>query len=118
MESERYRDLIELMYIFLSLGYRGRYALEMHGEKKYNVILKDLTAYMRKNYPKIELTLTEPEKHIVNRNLSMRIDIPAWLIFLFSFIALFFVFIIFDNTLSEFVEKTLVEIKAFHVETE
>ncbi len=114
MEPEKYRSLIELLYFLLSLGYRGRYGLEKDGEKKRAEILKELNSYMKINYEVPDRDLTSPTSYVFDRDFKMQVDIPVWLIFLFSTIALILVFMVFDATLTDYVNNTVQQLEKFN----
>ena len=77
-EPERYREMLEFLYICMSVGYQGRYRIENNGRIKFERILNDLHAQLERMHEEPGEFLTQPAKNITPRPIRYNKSFPYW----------------------------------------
>ena len=109
---ERYWDLIVLLYLFLCLGYRGRYGDMADGERQREKLIRKLCSQMEHHYPEPQ-RLSDATRYIVDRGFKVETIIPTWLIYPITALVMFLVYQYFNTTLDESTRHIIEQIKAF-----
>ena len=111
-DTERYWDLIVLLYLFLCLGYRGQYGSDPNGERLREKLIRKLCAQMQQHYPE-PTQLNDPTRYIVDRDFKVETLIPTWLIYGITAITLWLVYQYFDNALDTSTRHIIEQIQTF-----
>ena len=111
-EPERYRHMLEFLYLCMSLGYSGRYRIETNGRDKFERILDDLYAQLERLRGEVPETLTEPMKNVRPKKSSYNTSFPYWGIFLIAFLVAATIFGVFRYTLEQPTAQVIEELRA------
>ncbi len=103
-EPNRYFDLLEFMYVTLSLGFEGMYRVRHYGRDELNQIIEDVSVLIRKEKGDGDGKYTNPYTHISSKRHKVNLYIPPWVIFSSFIIIMFLIWLGFSISLSQ---KTL-----------
>jgi type VI secretion system protein ImpK len=99
-DASRHIDLLELIYVCLSLGFQGRYRVEEGGSGKLEVIRESLYRTIRNCRGDAEAALS-PHWEGVNKGLEHKtVKLPMWAIVAIVLAVLAFIFVAFSFNLS------------------
>ncbi|WP_239947087.1 type IVB secretion system protein IcmH/DotU [Dyella terrae] len=78
MDPKRYRDVLELKYMCLCLGFKGKYGVQHnHGESLQGIIRK-LHAVLRDMRGDAPEQLTDAQDHVATRRYNVGRQLPWW----------------------------------------
>ncbi len=80
-EPNRYFELLEFMYVTLTLGFEGMYRVRYHGRDELNQIIEEVSLIIRKEKGDGEGAYTNPHQHIYSKRYEVKTYIPPWLTF-------------------------------------
>jgi type VI secretion system protein ImpK len=80
-EPSRYKDLLEFIYLCLSLGFEGRYRVIPHGREEYERIINRLFLMLQRLEDKEPQDLTRATDHVVSTKYRLSKQIPVWVVF-------------------------------------
>ena len=109
MEPEKYKDLLEFIYLCLSLGFKGQYSVEQNGAESIQDLLVKLNLMLRElrgEAPETLLNKVDAKKVGYRLNSSF----PLWGIWLISFLILVGVFIFYSFILNSYSDNILMNI--------
>lgn len=113
MDPKQHMELLELIYLLLCLGYKGKYADDKYGgDKEREKVLRDIYDLTSKHKKKNQDELSNPTKYRVNKGFNMQLDIPSWLIYILSLALLITLYFIFNNSLDNQTELILKELNS------
>lgn len=99
-DATRHIDLLELIYVCLSLGFQGRYRVEEGGSSKLELIRESLYRTIRNCRGEAETALS-PHWEGVNKALEHKsVKLPMWALLAIVLAALAFIFVAFSFSLS------------------
>lgn len=85
-EPSRYKDLLEFIYLCLSLGFEGRYRVMPHGREEYEKIINRLFLMLQRLEDKEPQDLTRATDNVVTTKYRLTKQTPLWVV-LSGFIA-------------------------------
>lgn len=113
MEPTQHLELLELIFLLLSLGYKGKYADEKHGgNKEREKVLYNLNQLIEQYKEKPQGSLSTPTKYRVDDGFNMQLDIPPWLIYALSLTLLIILFLAFNASLDTQTERILQQLQS------
>ncbi|XQU08257.1 DotU family type IV/VI secretion system protein [Halomonas sp. LY9] len=77
-EPQRYRDMLEFIYLCLCLGFEGRYRVMSHGREEYEQIVRALGDQLAGLEEPAEESLTQPLNNIVRGHQRTGKSFPIW----------------------------------------
>lgn len=78
-EPERYRDMLEFIYLCLCLGFEGRYKVMSNGREEYERIIRGLFDQLHAQCPEAAgATLTQALDNVTPARNRFRNGLPAW----------------------------------------
>ncbi|MCO5063381.1 MAG: type IVB secretion system protein IcmH/DotU [Rhizobiaceae bacterium] len=77
-ETNRFQDLLELIYYCIGLGFEGKYHVMHNGQAKLHELLETVYRQLEKQQGEPPGRLTFPEQHIVNRPEEISRRLPIW----------------------------------------
>lgn len=80
-EPSRYKDLLEFIYLCLSLGFEGRYRVMPHGREEYEKIINRLFLMLQRLEDREPQDLTSATAHVVSTKYRLSKQMPIWLVF-------------------------------------
>ncbi|WP_034604242.1 type IVB secretion system protein IcmH/DotU [Halodesulfovibrio aestuarii] len=80
-EPSRYKDLLEFIYLCLSLGFEGRYRVMPHGREEYERIINRLFLMLQRLEDKEPQDLTRATDHVVSTKYRLSKQVPVWGVF-------------------------------------
>lgn len=83
-------DVIELFYIFLSLGFEGRYRLMNRGRESLDQLRDELFSIIRRHRGDYERSLSPAWEGVGNTRNSLTDHVPLWVVVAFMAAILFF----------------------------
>ncbi|KHJ50093.1 type IV secretion protein DotU [Vreelandella venusta] len=104
-EPQRYRDMLEFIYLCLCLGFEGRYRVMSHGREEYEQIVRALGDQLAGLQPPAEDSLTQPLKNVVQGRQRSMSRFPVWGIFALFGISMVAVFLAFSWSLDQQAEQ-------------
>jgi type VI secretion system protein ImpK len=78
-EPETNRDLLEVMYVCLCLGFKGRHNLSVHGAAEHQAVIVRLHRILRAVRGEAPDLLSHPLANVASRSYRVRRPIPWWL---------------------------------------
>ncbi len=97
LEPDKYRELLEFMYVCLSLGYRGKYAQKANGIEKIQELITTLHTLLREKRGEV---LKEPVRiNLYEKDYSFKKMIDLWKIWVFVFFVLAIIYTLYSNSL-------------------
>ncbi len=100
-EPNRYFDLLEFMYVTLSLGFEGMYRVRHHGRDELNQVIEDVSFLIRKEKGDGDGKYTNPYTHISSKRHKVNLYVPPWAIFSSFVIIMFLIWLGFSISLSQ-----------------
>lgn len=104
-EAHRFSDLLEFLYICISLGFEGKYHVMHNGQTKLNQLRETIYEVIEKQFGEPAIKLLDPDKNIYDQKQKMSLRVPIWGIVLAGFLVLAGTHIYFDQTLSRAIEN-------------
>lgn len=77
-EPERYRDMLEFIYLCLCLGFEGRYKVMANGREDYEQIIRGLNEQLRELADGDSAPLSQPLDHVAPARNRIRRGLPLW----------------------------------------
>ncbi|BDM64445.1 hypothetical protein NFHSH190041_18970 [Shewanella sp. NFH-SH190041] len=99
-DPERYRQLLEFIFLCLCLGFEGRYRVMDNGREEYERVVSQLHQTLRRLDDNRATALTSATKHVIATKYRLGKQLPVWTIFVFFFSVLVGVFITYSILLS------------------
>jgi len=111
---DNYKDLLGLIYVFLCLGYQGRYGLTDSDNKERRRVIETIHSLLLIDKRKLsEFSLNIGGENTVTKGYIHKLAIPAWLIYLFGILMLCFLYLTFDHFLDIEIENISQKLKKF-----
>ncbi|MDP8052628.1 type IVB secretion system protein IcmH/DotU [Pasteurella atlantica] len=105
LEPEKYKELLEFIYLCLALGYRGRYAQQAVGVEKIQELITTLHDLLREQRGEV---LKKPFKiNLYKKDYSFKRSISLWKVSLSVFIILVVVYISYSISLDEISQNVI-----------
>lgn len=80
-DPDRYRTLLEFIFLCLTLGFEGRYKVMEKGREEYEKVLNKLHQQLRQHEDDEKISLTRPVDNIQKSRYSHANSFPLWGIF-------------------------------------
>ncbi len=109
-------DLLELMYVCLSLGFQGRYRVETDGASKLEAIRENLYRTIRNYRGDSEMALSPHWQGVDKSLVSKTVRMPMWAIVSIVLAVLAFIFIAFSFSLNRSTEPLYVALSTTGME--
>src|SRR5690606_870370 len=101
-EPERYREMLEFIYLCLCLGFEGRYKVMDNGREEFEEIIRGLYEQLRElRGDEDPLPLTGPLDNVVPARNRLRTGLPLWGIGGIFVAAMVGVYMLYSNALDE-----------------
>lgn len=78
MEPQKYRDMLEFMYLCLCLGFKGKYSVQFNGGEELQAIITKLHRVLRDLRGEAPETLTNAETNVASRDYRVGRQWPMW----------------------------------------
>lgn len=109
MEPEKYKHLLEFLYLCLSLGFKGQYSVDSYGGERIQELLVRLNLMLRELRGEApESLLSKVKVNRVRYNLSR--NFPLWGIWLIASAILVGVYLFYSISLDSYSDKILLNI--------
>ncbi len=99
-EPEKYRDLLEFLYLCLALGFKGQYGIEKDGKESIQKILKKLQKILRELRGGYSKSLTK-NLDISKRQYKLDKLFPIWGVWGISALILGLIYFLYDFSLTD-----------------
>ncbi len=99
-EPERYKMLLEFIFLCLSLGFEGRYKVMEKGREEYEKVITNLHLILRRLNESEPCALTNTKHSVVKSRYRLSRQLPVWTIFAGFSIALTAVFVAYSIVLN------------------
>ncbi|MEJ2043848.1 MAG: type IVB secretion system protein IcmH/DotU [Reinekea sp.] len=102
-EPERYKDLLEFIFLCLSLGFEGRYKVMEKGREEYEKVITHLHQVLRRLNDSEPVALTNATDYVVKSRYRLSRQMPVWTVFVsfgIALAAIFFTYSMLLNTKS------------------
>jgi type VI secretion system protein ImpK len=109
LESEKYQELLEFIYLCLSMGFKGQYSVDVKGNEKIQELLIKLNTMLRELRGEAPETLLDAVK-IKRVNYQLSRSFPLWGIWAIALLVLVSVFVFYSISLDNYSDKALVHI--------
>lgn len=80
-EPERYKSLLEFIFLCLTLGFEGRYKVMEKGREEYEKVIIKLHQILRQLDDQEPLALTSAADNVVSTKYRLSKQMPVWTIF-------------------------------------
>ncbi|MEI8610645.1 type IVB secretion system protein IcmH/DotU [Enterovibrio sp. Hal110] len=80
-EPERYKSLLEFIFLCLTLGFEGRYKVMEKGREEYEKVIIKLHQILRQLDDQEPLALTSASDNVVSTKYRLSKQMPVWTIF-------------------------------------
>ncbi|KAE8438911.1 type IVB secretion system protein IcmH/DotU [Vreelandella piezotolerans] len=100
-EPQRYRDMLEFIYLCLCLGFEGRYRVMSHGRDEYEQVVRALGDQLAGLKEPADESLTTPLNNVVQGRQRRGSRFPTWGIFALFGIAMVGVYLAFSLSLDQ-----------------
>ncbi|MFM2480440.1 type IVB secretion system protein IcmH/DotU [Celerinatantimonas sp. YJH-8] len=80
-EPTRYQQLLEFIYLCLSLGFEGRYKVMDNGHQEYQKVIRNLYQTLARLRDEEPGPLTSPTDHVVATQQKLGKQLPLWSVF-------------------------------------
>ncbi len=78
MDPEKYHELLEMIYLFLSLGFRGKYGVQFEGDAERQTIIKKLHHVLRQLRGEAPDELIDRTANVSSRKYQLNDGFPLW----------------------------------------
>ena len=78
MEPERYPDMLEFLYLCLTLGFKGKYGVIDHGREQLDTLIKKLHHILREQKGDPVEHLIAPTDNISQQKYKVKRQMPLW----------------------------------------
>lgn len=99
-DPERYKPLLQFIFLCLTLGFEGRYKVMSKGREEYEKIISNLHQILKRLDEEDQTPLTNATEHVVSTKYRLSKQMPIWSVFLFFFSILVGVFITYSVLLN------------------
>ena len=82
MEPERYPDMLEFLYLCLTLGFKGKYGVIENGREQLETLIKKLHQVLREQKGDPAEHLIAPTDNISQKKYKVKRQLPLWSIWL------------------------------------
>ncbi len=107
-EPERYRDMLEFIYLCLCLGFEGRYKVMSNGREEYEQIIRGLFDQLQAQRPDTAgAPLTQALEHVTPARNRFRNGLPVWGVGGFFLAAMATVYSLYSMALDERIRDVL-----------
>lgn len=103
-DSQRFMDLLELIYFCLALGFEGKYHVVHNGRARLDALLESVYSLLEKHSGEAPTRLLTPDAQIYDQKQRMSWRIPIWMVMVFFAILIVLIHIYFDRTLDIAIE--------------
>ncbi|MBS9782928.1 MAG: type IVB secretion system protein IcmH/DotU [Pasteurella sp.] len=105
LEPEKYKELLEFIYLCLALGYRGQYARQATGVEKIQELITTLHDLLREQRGEV---LKKPFKiNLYKKDYSFKRSISLWKVSLVVFIILVVIYMFYSTSLDEISQSVI-----------
>ncbi|XKY38690.1 type IVB secretion system protein IcmH/DotU [Enterovibrio sp. 27052020O] len=80
-EPERYKPLLEFIFLCLTLGFEGRYKVMEKGREEYEKVITKLHQQLRQLDDNEPLSLTSASDNVISTKYRLSKQMPVWTIF-------------------------------------
>ncbi|CZF81704.1 type IV secretion protein DotU [Grimontia sp. AD028] len=80
-EPERYKSLLEFIFLCLTLGFEGRYKVMEKGREEYEKVITKLHQLLRQLDDNEQVSLTSAANNVVSTKYRLSKQVPVWTIF-------------------------------------
>ncbi|WP_460415876.1 type IVB secretion system protein IcmH/DotU [Pseudomonas sp. microsymbiont 2] len=77
-EPQRYKDVLEFMYLCLCLGLKGKYALAPRGDEAHQALIEQLQRVVLEQRDPVPTELCDPYSNVLERKYRVRRQLPWW----------------------------------------
>lgn len=105
-------DLLELMYLCISLGFKGRYAVMERGQEKLEEVRNTVFEYIRRRRGEFPIDLSPHWQSQSNQRKALRNYVPLWVVAAVAGVLLLVIFIGFTMVLDERTDPVLEALQA------
>lgn len=98
-DSQRFMDLLELIYFCIALGFEGKYHVVHNGRARLDTLSEKIYQILEKSAGEAPTKLLSPDANIYAQKQRMSWRIPIWSVLVFFAAAIVGIHIYFDKTL-------------------
>ena len=80
MESDIYKEMLEFLYLCLSLGFKGKYGVMQDGGQQLDQLISNLHRLLREKRGDRSEQLIDSDKNIYTKKYRIRRQIPLWFV--------------------------------------
>ena len=80
MEPDIYKEMLEFLYLCLSLGFKGKYGVMQDGGQQLNQLIANLHRVLREKRGGRSEQLIDSEKNIYTKKYRIKRQIPLWFV--------------------------------------
>lgn len=99
-DSQRFMDLLELIYFCLALGFEGKYHVVHNGRARLDALLENVYGILEKHSGEAPTRLLSPDALIYDQKQKMGWRMPAWLVLVCFAALLVVIHLYFDRSLN------------------
>lgn len=110
MEPERYPDMLEFLYLCLTLGFKGKYGVIENGREQLETLIKKLHQILREQKGDPTEHLIAPTENISQKKYKVKRQLPLWSIWLSLGIILVSAYSYYAITLDNITEDVVQEL--------
>lgn len=107
MEPDTYKEMLEFLYLCLSLGFKGKYGVMQDGRQQLDQLITKLHRLLREQRGDSPEQLIDSKKNIVTRQYRIKQQIPLWSIWAGLGLVLTVVYFLYATNLASVTEDVL-----------